>query len=201
MNYLAHIYLSKDDDLLKIGNFAADSIKGKSFLKYPERMRTGITLHRAIDTYTDSHPIVRESVSRLFPKYSHYSTVIVDILYDHYLAKNWNDFHSQPLSEYVNEFYTLLENQYSILPKRVQSFLPVMTEHNWLLSYATIDGIGKILYQMNIRTKRRSDMHLAVYDLQKFYSEFEKEFRTFFEDLETYVEDLLPTLLSHENFP
>ena len=76
-----------------------------------------------------------------------------------------------------------------------------MTEHNWLLSYATIDGIGKILYQMNIRTKRRSDMHLAVYDLQKFYSEFEKEFRTFFEDLETYVEDLLPTLLSHENLP
>lgn len=201
MNYLAHIYLSKDDDLLKIGNFAADSIKGKSFLKYPERMRTGITLHRAIDTYTDSHPIVRESVSRLFPKYSHYSTVIVDILYDHYLAKNWNDFHSQPLSEYVNEFYTLLENQYSILPKRVQSFLPMMTEHNWLLSYATIDGIGKILYQMNIRTKRRSDMHLAVYDLQKFYLEFEKEFRTFFEDLETYVEDLLPTLLSHENLP
>jgi acyl carrier protein phosphodiesterase len=201
MNYLAHIYLSKDDDLLKIGNFAADSIKGKSFLKYPERMRTGITLHRAIDTYTDSHPIVRESVSRLFPKYSQYRTLIVDILYDHYLAKNWNDFHPQPLSEYVNEFYTLLENQYSILPKRVQSFLPVMTEHNWLLSYATIDGIGKILYQMNIRTKRRSDMHLAVYDLQKFYSEFEKEFRTFFEDLETYVEDLLPTLLSHENLP
>lgn len=199
MNYLAHIYLSKDDDLLKIGNFAADSIKGKSFLKYPERMRTGITLHRAIDTYTDSHPIVRESVSRLFPKYSHYSTVIVDILYDHYLAKNWNDFHPQPLSEYVNEFYTLLENQYSILPKRVQSFLPVMTAHNWLLSYATIDGIGKILYQMNIRTKRRSDMHLAVYDLQKFYSEFEKEFRAFFKELEKYVEGLLPTLLSYED--
>ena len=162
MNYLAHIYLSKDDDLLKIGNFAADSIKGKSFLKYPERMRTGITLHRAIDTYTDSHPIVRESVSRLFPKYSHYSTVIVDILYDHYLAKNWNDFHSQPLSEYVNEFYTLLENQYSILPKRVQSFLPVMTEHNWLLSYATIDGIGKIYRNSTQNLKKNFERFLKI---------------------------------------
>ena len=69
MNFLAHIYLSGEDQELKIGNFIADSVKGKKFAQFPERIQQGITLHRKIDSYTDSHPIVRESVLRLFPKY------------------------------------------------------------------------------------------------------------------------------------
>lgn len=198
MNYLAHIYLSGDDDLLKIGNFAADSVKGKKFLKYPERMRTGIILHRAIDTFTDSHPVVRRSITRLFPKYSHYSGVIVDILYDHYLAHYWSDFHEQPLREYVDDFYGLLNENFDILPKRVQSFLPIMIEHNWLYNYRTIEGIGKILYQMNIRTKRRSSMDLAVHDLREHYAIFEADFREFFRDLEDYVQDQRPKLIQNE---
>ena len=89
MNYLAHIYLSGDDDpLLKIGNFIADSVKGKAFKKYPQAIQNGIKLHREIDTFTDSHPIVFESKHRLFKKSRHYSSVIVDVLYDHFLAKN-----------------------------------------------------------------------------------------------------------------
>ena len=86
MNFLAHIYLSGDDDELKIGNFIADSVKGKKFSQFPDQVQKGITLHRKIDSYTDSHPIVRESVLRLFPKYGHYSSVIVDILYDHFFS-------------------------------------------------------------------------------------------------------------------
>lgn len=198
MNYLAHIYLSGNDDLLKIGNFAADSVKGKKFLKYPERMRTGIILHRAIDTFTDSHPVVRRSITRLFPKYSHYSGVIVDILYDHYLARYWSDFHEQPLREYVDDFYALLNENFDILPKRVQGFLPIMIEHNWLYNYRTIEGIGKILYQMNIRTKRRSSMDLAIHDLREHYDIFEADFREFFTDLENYVQDQRPKLIQNE---
>ncbi|MBW1299103.1 ACP phosphodiesterase [Aquimarina litoralis] len=194
MNFLAHIYLSGDDDELKIGNFIADSVKGKKFSQFPDQIRKGITLHRKIDSYTDSHPIVRESILRLFPKYGHYSSVIVDILYDHFLAAYWNEFSNIPLEEYVADFYKLLEEYYEVLPKRVQDFLPYMFRDNWLVSYATIPGIGRILYQMNHRTKNRSKMNFAVIELEKYYSEFEKEFRAFFEELELFTKNEMRTL-------
>lgn len=194
MNFLAHIYLSGDDDELKIGNFIADSVKGKKFSQFPDQVQKGITLHRKIDSYTDSHPIVRKSVLRLFPKYGHYSSVIVDILYDHFLAAYWNEFSSTPLEIYVADFYKLLETNYEILPKRVQDFLPYMFRDNWLLSYASIPGIGRILYQMNHRTKNRSKMNFAVIELEKYYSDFEKEFRTFFEELELFTKNEMRTL-------
>ena len=97
MNFLAHIYLSGDNEELKIGNFIADSVKGKQYLEYPPGIIDGIVLHRAIDTFTDTHPIVSRSVERLFERYGHYSRVIVDILYDHFLAANWKDYSDIPL--------------------------------------------------------------------------------------------------------
>ncbi|WP_298548970.1 acyl carrier protein phosphodiesterase [uncultured Aquimarina sp.] len=189
MNFLAHIYLSGDDQELKIGNFIADSVKGKKFNQFPDRVQKGITLHRKIDSYTDSHPTVRESVLRLFPKYGHYSTVIVDILYDHYLAAYWSEYSEIPLEIYVSNFYDLLQEYYEVLPKRVQDFLPYMLRDNWLLSYATIPGIGRILYQMNHRTKNRSKMNFAVVELEQYYDDFEREFRSFFEELELFTKN------------
>ncbi|MGA9324672.1 MAG: acyl carrier protein phosphodiesterase [Salegentibacter sp.] len=194
MNYLAHIYLSGEDDQLKIGNFIADSIKGRKFLHYPERIQKGIILHRAIDYYTDTHPVFRKSSQRLFPKYRHYSGVIVDILYDHFLAANWKKYSSVPLETYVDQFYQMLNAHFDILPKKVQRFLPVMIENNWLLNYATIEGIGKILYQMNMRTGNKSKMNFAVEDLQNHYEDFKKEFFEFFEDLRDFTQRKLPEL-------
>ncbi len=194
MNFLAHIYLSGEDPELKIGNFIADSVKGKKFTQFPERIQQGIILHRKIDSYTDKHPIVKQSVSRLFPKYGHYSTVIVDILYDHYLAAYWSEFSDIPLDIYVTDFYDLLQEYYTILPKPIQNFLPYMLRDNWLLSYATIPGIGKILYQMNHRTKNRSKMNFAVIELEQYYTDFENEFRSFFEELELFTKNEMRTL-------
>lgn len=186
MNYLAHIYLSGEDEQLKIGNFIADSVKGKKYDFFPERIQKGIILHRAIDTYTDSHPIVKKSVHRLFPVYSHYSAVIVDILYDHFLAANWTDYSDIPLEKYAADFYELLSANFENLPIRVQQFLPYMIEANWLVSYATVDGIGKILHQMDHRTKNKSNMKFAVKELKLYYSEFGEEFKSFFKDLELF---------------
>ncbi|NNC70408.1 MAG: DUF479 domain-containing protein, partial [Flavobacteriaceae bacterium] len=149
MNFLAHIYLSGDDKLVTIGNFMADGIRGKQYKTYPEKIQVGILLHRAIDTYTDAHPIVRRSTKRLHEKYSHYSGIIVDILYDHFLAKNWKTYSSIPLSKYVDEFYDSLEDNFEVLPTRIQKMMPYMIADNWLLSYASIDGITKVLEGMN----------------------------------------------------
>ena len=88
MNYLAHIYLSNEEEEITLGNFIADGVKGKKYVQFPLGIQQGILLHRAIDSFTDAHPIVRKSTKRLHKKYGHYSGVIVDILYDHFLAKN-----------------------------------------------------------------------------------------------------------------
>jgi len=187
MNFLAHIYLSGDNEELKIGNFIADSVKGKQYLEYPPGIIDGIVLHRAIDTFTDTHPIVSRSVERLFERYGHYSRVIVDILYDHFLAANWKDYSDIPLKIYTEDFYKLLQDNFKILPKPVQNFLPYMVADNWLYNYRKIEGIEKILFQMNRRIKYRAKMHLAVEELREFYEEFEDEFTRFFEELRAYV--------------
>lgn len=194
MNFLAHIYLSGEDPELKIGNFIADSVKGKKFLEYPKRISQGITLHRKIDSYTDSHEIVKQSISRLSPKYGRYSSVIVDILYDHFLAANWKDYSTTPLEQYTLDFYDLLHDYYEILPQKIQNFLPYMIRDNWLLSYATISGIGSVLSGMNRRTKNRSKMNFAVIELEQYYTDFEKEFRSFFEELEVFTKNEMRTL-------
>ena len=188
MNFLAHIYLSGTDKELIIGNFIADSLKGKSYLKYPVGIQRGVVLHRAIDFYTDTHPTVRKSISRLFGTYGHYSGIIVDIIYDHFLASHWEKFSHVALDLFVSDFYELLQSHYPVLPKPVQQFLPYMIKDNWLLSYATLEGIGRILYQMNERTKRRSKMNFAIVELEEHYEDFETEFLSFFEELRIFVQ-------------
>lgn len=186
MNYLAHIYLSGTDEQLTLGNFIGDAVKGKRYLDYPIRMQQGILLHRAIDSYTDTHPMVKQSVHRLFDEYRWYSGVIVDMYYDHFLAKNWTQFHKTALTPYTLSFYTLLQKHYVSLPKRVQNFLPYMIEENWLLKYATLDGLSDILSQMNRRTLYKSKMDRSIGNLQDQYQKFETEFYSFFADLERF---------------
>lgn len=186
MNFLAHIYLSGDDKAITIGNFIADGIRGKDYKKFPKDIQTGIILHRHIDTFTDTHEIVRQSTKRLHKNYGHYSGVIIDILYDHFLAKNWKTYSDVPLAKYVDDFYDLLEDNFDILPTRVQKMMPYMIANNWLLSYASIDGIAKVLEGMNRRTQNRSKMNLAVNELEEFYDAFETEFTLFFAELIEY---------------
>ncbi len=194
MNFLAHIYLSGDNEQIKIGNFIADGIRGKKYKTFPEEIQKGILLHRHIDTYTDAHPIVRQSTKRLHKNYGHYSGVIVDILYDHFLARNWKTYSKVPLEDYVNDFYDLLDENFTILPERIQRMMPYMIADNWLKSYATVEGIGKILYQMNRRTKNKSKMNFAILDLEEFYTEFESEFTSFFEELQVFAKQKLLSL-------
>ena len=194
MNYLAHIYLSGDNDLVTVGNFIADGIKGKNYKKYPRDLQIGILLHRNIDTYTDAHKTVRISTKRLHENYGHYSGVIVDILYDHFLAKNWSTYCDIPLADYVDTFYDSLEDNYSVLPSRIQKMMPYMVSDNWLLSYASIEGIARVLEGMNRRTKNRSGMDKAVNELEFFYKEFETEFSSFFDELIVFSKEKLKEL-------
>ena len=194
MNFLAHIYLSGEDDFVKIGNFMADSIRGSQYLDYPNSLQKGILLHRHIDSFTDAHPIYRKSKHRLHEKYGHYSGVIMDIAYDHFLAKNWSKYSNEKLEDYAADFYKLMQDNYEILTERTKGMLPYMIGRNWLVSYATIAGLEMILFQMDYKTKHRAHMQEAIVEIQDFYAEFESEFFQFFEELELSCQQKLKEL-------
>ena len=187
MNFLAHIYLSGDSDLIKIGNFMADGIRGKHYEHLPTEIQKGVILHRAIDTYTDAHPVFRQSTHRLHEKYHHYSGVIVDVFYDHLLAKNWAMYSHEKLETFVGNFYASLHDNYEHLTDKTKGMMPYMIEYNWLVNYQYLEGIARILHQMDHRTKNISKMQYSIQELQDFYVDFENEFKTFFIDLQTFV--------------
>ena len=194
MNFLAHIYLSGDNDLIKIGNFMADGIRGKQFENYPLEIQKGIVLHRSIDTFTDAHPIFRKSTKRLHQNYHHYAGVIVDVLYDHFLAKNWANYSDEKLTDFVDRFYQSLVQNKKLLSDRTVTIMPIMFKENWLVAYESIEGIQHILTQMDRRTKNQSNMRFAVQDLTKSYADFEIEFTTFFKELIVFSKDKMESL-------
>lgn len=191
MNFLAHIYLSGDHDLIKIGNFMADGIRGKHFETFPLDVQKGIVLHRAIDTFTDAHPVFRQSTKKLHERYHHYAGVIVDVFYDHFLAKNWSQYSNENLEDYIQRFYQSLHDNKTILTERTIGLMPYMIQHNWLWNYRTVEGINQILTQMDSRTKNKSQMRFAAEELLECYTEFEQEFTAFFEDLRIYAKQKL----------
>ena len=183
MNFLAHIYLSGDNELITIGNFVGDGVRGNKYKLYPKDIQIGIQLHRHIDTFTDAHPLFRQCTKRLHKGYGHYSGVIVDIFFDHFLAKNWKTYSDIPLDVYISNFYRSLTKNIDILPPRFKRITPIMIEGNWLLSYARIEGIQTVLNGMNERTKGLSKMNEATKELIEHYAAFETDFTLFFEEL------------------
>ena len=172
----------------------ADSIRGRDYRKYPQQIQKGVLLHRAIDTFTDSHPITRKSSKRLHSRYRHYSMVIVDIYYDHFLARNWNSYSEVPLEKFTDNFYELLEENLHLMPETVQHMAPYMITDNWLLSYRELDGIHKVLKGLNRRTGLKSGMDQAVEELEGFYDEFQAEFTAFFDELIIFSRHKITTL-------
>jgi acyl carrier protein phosphodiesterase len=183
LNFLAHLYLSKNNTNLMIGNFIADHIRGNNYESFSKEIQQGIFLHRAIDTFTDAHKIVRKSKRRLHARYRHYDGVIIDIFYDYFLAKNWADFSEIPLDVYTNSIYNLFDKIKLDLPAKSQQFIKYMIEYNILFNYKYKDGIEKVLNGMNRRTKGKSQMNLAIEDLRNLEAELEEDFSLFFKDL------------------
>jgi acyl carrier protein phosphodiesterase len=187
MNFLAHLYLSGENTSIMLGNFIADFVKGKNLLeKVGPEIAKGIELHREIDFFTDQHPIVRESKNRLRPKYHHYSAVIVDVFYDHFLAKNWHDYHAELLADYANHVYAIIQKNAPLLPERVNLMMPYMIKGNWLLNYAELEGIHRALTGMTRRTPYESRMDESISELRENYEEFKSEFEAFFPELKSH---------------
>lgn len=198
MNFLAHIYLSGDSDQVKIGNFIGDWIKGNDFNNFPADIKKGILIHRSIDSYTDSHPIVRLSKSRLNDKYHKYSGVIIDIFYDHFLSVNWDSYSSVSISEFTNELNNCLTAYMSFLPASIQEFIPRFMKNRWIESYATPEGIEKVLEGMSRHTSLPDKTIDAIEILKTYYSEFQNEFIEYFPTLIHHVEEKFQISIQRE---
>ena len=189
MNYLAHLFLAGTDPEMILGNFIADHVKGSDTLKYSENVRKGISMHRAIDTFTDQHPVVRQSIARLRADFRKYAGVIVDMYYDHFLSAQWDEYSDTDLPEFTRIRYDILNTFQSILPARSARLLFYMEKQNWLLSYGSFAGMQQAFNGMSRRTTFESNMELAVVNLKAGYSEFNQEFRQFFPELQSYVKN------------
>lgn len=194
MNFLAHAYLSFGHEDILVGNFAADFIKGKDFKEFSKGIQLGIILHREIDTFTDTHPLVKTAQSYLRPRFRHYSSVITDIFFDHFLAKNWGNFSKTSLELFVQNTYYLLEKHLKDLPISFGEMYYWMKTQNWLVNYREIEGIQRTLNGMTKRASFDSKMNESVEILLEKEREFELIFFAFFRDLETFAGEKLQEL-------
>jgi acyl carrier protein phosphodiesterase len=188
MNFLAHFYLAGEDAGLLIGNFIADAVKGSALNAYPEAIRRGIVMHRNIDHFTDTHPLTAQSKNLLREEFNHYSGVIVDVFYDHFLAKNWAEFHSEPFPDYTQRIYRLLELNSTHFPERPKLMLPFMKQHDWLMAYSGVEGIRRVMTGMSQRVRHDSKMEYSADALLRNYDEFEAHFRAFFPELVAHTD-------------
>lgn len=189
MNVLAHIYLSGDSDEIIIGNYIGDYVKGRDYLKYPELIKKGIILHRHIDDFTDKHPVVHRSKMLFTRKYHKYAGVVIDILYDHYLTKEWDTFSRRPLESITYQFYRAMVNNYEILPPKVKDRFPFFIINNWIESYKTSKGLRKVLNTMSKRTSLPAESKYAIKTFNKNYYSLGEDFMEFFPQLIEYVEN------------
>ena len=193
MNFLAHLFLSGVPgsatyaDVL-MGNFMADSVPGRQLENYSPAVQVGIRLHRSIDSFTDQHAVVRRGTQRLRTAgYGKYAGVISDMFLDYFLARDFADFSAEKLPDFAHRVYGLLRSRKTEMPPRVQQMLSCMVQHDWLVSYAETEGIGRALGGLSRRASAGSGMETAATELLANYEAYEADFRAFFPQLRDYA--------------
>ena len=187
MNYLAHLYLSAPDEDALLGSLMGDFVKGPLDGRYGAGITQGIALHRKIDSFTDAHPLVHESKSRVSTERRRYAGIMVDMFYDHFLARYWPEFSDVPLAAFTLRVYDLLARRSEILPERLQRMAPYMRQTDWLGSYAEIESIHTALNNMGRRLKRENRLLDSAQELERDYAGFEWDFRAFFPDVQAFA--------------
>ena len=183
MNYLGHLYLSGTDEEMIVGNFIGDYVKGKNVYKYPNKIRDGILLHRQIDTFTDNHPKVSEAKKLFREYYGLYSGIIIDFLYDHFLARNWSEYSTFTLRTYAKQIHAILLSNYNFLPARVQGFLPFLIQNRRLESYASQDGIIQAIRIMSNYSSLPEKSNITRQILSENYEYLFSNFQDFMADI------------------
>ena len=187
MNFLAHIYLSGNNEEVIIGNFIGDYVKGSAYHIYPEKIKAGILLHRFIDSFTDKNTHTLDAKLLFAPKYRKYAGVVIDIIYDHFLASNWSRYSYVPLKDFIDDFHKLLIKHNDMLPTEVQNFVPKLIHNKRIYSYKEIEGIRSVLSTMSKYTSLPDHSDFAIEVLKNNYELLKRYFFLFFSDITYYI--------------
>jgi acyl carrier protein phosphodiesterase len=187
MNYLAHLFLAGDSAESMIGNLAGDFVKGVLHDRFPPAIAAGIVMHRKIDAFTDSHPQVAAFRRVLIPELRHYSRVVSDVFFDHFLARDWSSYSKESIDEFLSRAYATIDPYADQLPGRLALVYPRLRDEQWLLSYESIDGIHSALFYLSRRLSRRPRLENAVHYLTDARDELHLRFTAFFPDVVQYA--------------
>lgn len=191
MNWLAHVFLSEPDTEFRLGNLLADVVKGKAREAMPAAFLRGVGCHRIIDRFTDFHPVVERSRSRIRPPLRRYAGILVDIFYDHYLARDWSRYCSVPLDRFTAQFYASFRCRPPSLPEEACIVLDRIAAEDRLGSYCNASGIDTALKRLSSylsgRWSRSVPLELGMADLIEYGDEFAADFAEFFPELTAHV--------------
>ena len=182
MNHLAHLFLAGDTPESLIGNLSGDFVKGPLGDRFAPEIREGIAQHRRIDAFTDAHPAVGAFRRVLAVEHGHYSRVIADMFFDHFLARRFDEFGGEPLEEFLDRTYAVIDPHADTLPGMLRYVYPRMRDEQWLLSYRELDGIHIALSNLSRRFSRRPHLETSTHHLIDSRQELERRFDEFFPD-------------------
>jgi acyl carrier protein phosphodiesterase len=187
VNLLAHAYLSFGRPEMLVGNMISDFVKGKKKFDYSEGIQQGISLHRAIDAFTDDHPATREAKTFFHPAVRLYSGAFVDVTYDHFLANDSSEFKHNELEITSQNTYKVLNDYFQVLPLKLQQMLPYMQSQNWLYNYKTINGIEKSFGGVVRRSLYLNSSDAAFGLFKSNYSALQNCYFNFFPDVKAFT--------------
>lgn len=190
MNYLAHFLLAEQSSDGLMGSLLGDFVKGRLDNRFPERVRRAIALHRAIDSFTDAHPLHLESRNRVSAARRRYAGIIIDVCYDHFLCKYWTDYCDESLPDFAARVYDLLSAHRGPLPERLEGILPRMIADDWLASYAQLENVGRAIDGIARRVTRSNPLAGGVREIERNYGALGEDFQAFFPALRTHAQRL-----------
>jgi acyl carrier protein phosphodiesterase len=187
VNHLLHLYLADDTPSSLLGNLMGDFVKGRLDDTFPAAIRQGIELHRQVDAFAHDNPHYRRSKSRLDNRYGYFRGVLIDIFYDHFLARNWHRYHPLPLEKFADRIYRLLEEHFELLPSGLQQVAPRMIEHNWLVSYREAETIERVLARLSSRLRRANPIGQGIAELHRHYAGLENDCDLFLAEAQEFA--------------
>lgn len=183
MNHLAHLFLAGDSAESLIGNLSGDFVKGALGDRFPPAIRDGIAQHRRIDAFTDEHPSVAAFRRVLTPEHGHYSRVIADMFFDHFLACRFEEYGGEPLETFLARTFAKIDPHVEAMPPLLRAIYPRIRDEQWLLSYREVSGIRFALVNMSRRFSRKPRLGTAVRHLVESRVELERRFEEFMPDV------------------
>jgi acyl carrier protein phosphodiesterase len=188
MNYLAHLHLGGQRPGQLLGSLYGDFVKGRLQGQFAPEVEAAIQLHRRIDVFTDRHPLVDVALSRFSLTRRRYAGIVLDVFFDHCLARDWALYADRPLEVFTSDVYRALSSEPQ-LPDRLARIAPYMVADDWLGSYREFDVLEQVLRGISRRLSRPEELAGAMQELRALYEPLSEDFRLFYPQLQLFAQN------------